>query len=199
MMTYEILSALIVFSFVTSITPGPNNLMLLTSGVNFGFRKTIPHMLGIGIGFTLMMVSVGLGLSQVFINFPVANSILKIVGAAYMIYLAWKIAASSPRPDSARKSEKPMTFLQAVLFQWVNPKGWMMAITAISAYSSLQHPVLSIFVISLIFGAIMIPSISSWAYMGQKLKRFLRDKRSLRLFNTCAAVLLILSLYPVFL
>jgi len=120
-MTPDLLTALAAFAFVSSITPGPNNLMLLASGVNFGFRRTVPHMLGIGIGFTLMVVLVGLGLAGVFTAWPPARPALRIAATGYMLWLAWKIANAAP-PESAKTSARPLTFLQAAAFQWVNPK-----------------------------------------------------------------------------
>jgi hypothetical protein len=121
-MTYELFLALLGFAFVTSVTPGPNNMMLLASGVNFGFRRTVPHMLGISIGHALMVFLVGLGLAGVFRAWPPALLVLKIASVAYMLWLAWKIAQSGS-PGEGRAKATPMTFLQAAAFQWVNPKG----------------------------------------------------------------------------
>ena len=134
-MSPELLLPLISFAFVSSITPGPNNLMLLASGVHFGFVRTLPHMLGIGIGFTLMTFLVGLGLGEIFKLVPALYTGLKYLGAAYMLYLAWKIANSSPIRESETVG-RPMTFLQAALFQWVNPKAWVMAVYAIVTYTA---------------------------------------------------------------
>lgn len=130
-MTVDQLFALSAFALVSSITPGPNNLMLMASGANFGFRRTVPHMLGIGLGFGLMIVLVGLGLVRVFDAFPVAHLILTILGVCYLLWLAWKIAHAAA-PYAARVGVRPFTFLQAALFQWVNPKAWQMGLTAIT-------------------------------------------------------------------
>jgi threonine/homoserine/homoserine lactone efflux protein len=127
------LSALTLFVFVSSITPGPNNLMLLSSGTRFGFRRTIPHMLGIGVGFMVMIALVGLGLAQLFLLYPPLHLALKIVSITYLLYLAWKIATSEPPTADEAETGKPMTFLQAAAFQWVNPKAWTMTLTAFSA------------------------------------------------------------------
>jgi len=125
-MTYDLIVALAAFAFVTSITPGPNNLMLMASGANFGFRRTIPHMLGVGLGFTVMIVLVGVGLAQIFEAYPEARTALKIISVIYLLYLAWKIA-NAAAPTSAEEAGTPITFIQAALFQWVNPKAWSMA------------------------------------------------------------------------
>src|SRR5262245_46020938 len=132
-MSLELIFAFVLFAFVTSVTPGPNNMMLLASGVNFSVRRSLPHMLGISLGFMVLVMAVGLGLSQVFQQVPVLYTLLRYIGAAYLLYLAWKIAGSgAPDADSAEKRAKPFTFLQAAAFQWVNPKAWVMAIGAIT-------------------------------------------------------------------
>lgn len=203
MLTADLLLALAAFAFVSSITPGPNNLMLMASGTNFGFVRTIPHMLGVAIGFTFMIALVGAGLVKVFEAFPVAHTILKVGSVAYLLYLAWKIATSAP-PGSkagangaAKADARPMTFVQAALFQWVNPKAWTMALTAVTAYSIPSDPVLSLAVVAIVFGLINLPSISTWALMGVQLRRFLDDPRKLRVFNVAMAVILVATLYPI--
>ncbi|NOD65397.1 MULTISPECIES: LysE family translocator [unclassified Ruegeria] len=194
-MTYDILMALIVFAFVTSITPGPNNLMLMASGANFGFRRSIPHMLGIGLGFTVMVLLVGAGLVQVFDRYPISHTALKIVSVVYLLYLAWKIAHAAPAQGS-EASGVPMTFLQAAAFQWVNPKAWAMALTATTAYAPNQtlHAIL---LVALVFGAVNLPSVSTWTVLGQQMARVLTNPRRLVTFNWAMAALLIASLYPV--
>lgn len=194
-MTYEILTALATFAFVTSITPGPNNLMLMTSGANFGFRRTIPHMLGVGLGFVFMVILVGIGLVQMFELYPISGIILKVASVVYMFYLAWKIALSAP-PEDTQAAGKPITFIQAALFQWVNPKAWAMALTAVSVYAPSQNIVM-IFTVAVVFGIINIPSVGSWTILGQQMRRFLDRPNRLRLFNFGMAFLLVISLYPV--
>ena len=194
-MTYEILMALIVFAFVSSITPGPNNLMLMASGANFGFRRTIPHMLGIGLGFTFMVLLVGAGLVQVFDRFPVSYTVLKIASVIYLLYLAWKIAHAAPVKGQAA-SGTPMTFFQAASFQWVNPKAWAMALTATAAYAPGQT-LEAIILVALVFGAINLPSVSVWTVLGQQMARVLTNPNRLLIFNWTMAVLLVASLYPV--
>ncbi len=194
-MTYEILSALAAFAFVSSITPGPNNLMLMASGANFGFRRTIPHMLGIGIGFTIMVVLVGVGLMQVFDRLPVTYLILKVFSVAYLLWLAWKIG-NAGAPAGAEQVGTPMTFVQAALFQWVNPKAWTMALTAITLYAP-DRSLMTILMVACVFGAINLPSVSTWTLLGQQMRRLLKRPGLLIAFNWTMAALLVASLYPV--
>ena len=194
-MTYETLTALAIFAFVSSATPGPNNLMLMASGANFGFRRSIPHMLGISIGFMLMVFAVGAGLVQIFDQFPVIYDILKAVSVVYMIWLAWKIANAAPVTKSA-EAGAPMTFLQAAAFQWVNPKAWAMALTAITVYVG-EAGLTWLAVGALIFAVVNLPSVSMWTVAGQQLQRFLTNPSRLRVYNWTMAALLIASLYPV--
>jgi len=195
MMTHDLLVALALFAFVSSITPGPNNLMLMASGANFGFRRTIPHMLGVALGFVFMLLLVGAGLVQVFDAFPVTYMVLKVGSVFYLLFLAWKIAHASPAQTGAAAGD-PMTFLQAAAFQWVNPKAWAMALTAISAYTP-ERTLWAILLVGLIFGAINLPSVGSWTVLGQQMARVLTSPKRLSLFNWTMAVLLVASLYPV--
>ena len=193
-MTYEILTALILFAFVSSVTPGPNNLMLMASGANFGFRRSIPHMLGISVGFVLMAFLVGIGLVRVFDLFPVSHLILKIVSVVYMSWLAWKIANAAP-PKQGEAGGSPMTFMQAAAFQWVNPKAWAMALTAITLYAP-DRSLYAVALVALIFGAVNAPTVSTWTILGQQMRRLLTNPARLRMFNVAMAALLIASLYP---
>jgi threonine/homoserine/homoserine lactone efflux protein len=196
-MSIEIITALIAFAFVSSITPGPNNLMLLASGANFGVRRTVPHMLGVSLGHAFMIVLVGAGLMGVFDAYPMAYTVLKAVSVTYLLYLTWKIVtADAPRGKAG--SGRPMTFLQAAAFQWVNPKGWAMALTAISVY--LPAPGLEgVVMAAIVFAFINLPSVSFWAVLGQQAQRLLTSRSRLRAFNIVMGVLLIGSLYPVLL
>lgn len=191
----DYLVALATFAFVTSITPGPNNLMLMASGANFGFHRTIPHMLGVGFGFVFMVVLVGFGLVQVFEVYPLSYLVLKGLSLAYLVYLAWKIATSRP-PSEAGDAGTPITFFQAALFQWVNPKAWAMALTAVSVYAPSQD-LGSIIIVAAIFGAINLPAVSSWTILGLQMRRLLTEPAQLRCFNAVMALLLLLSAYPV--
>lgn len=194
-MTYELLSALVAFAFVTSITPGPNNLMLLASGANFGLARTLPHMLGIGLGFMAMALLVGLGLAGLFQTWPPAVLGLQIVSVGYMLWLAWKIAHAAA-PEEHRAAGRPMTFLQAALFQWVNPKAWAMALTATSVYAP-DRSLMAIALVAAVFGVVNLPSVSLWALLGVQMRRLLTNPARLRAFNLTMALLLVASLWPV--
>jgi len=198
-MSSSLLSAFVLFAFVSSITPGPNNTMLLASGVNFGFRRSIPHALGISIGFMLLVISVGLGLGEVFKLLPWAYTLLRYVGATYLLYLAWKIATAGGMSDSTDERGKPMTFLAAAAFQWVNPKAWIMALGAITTYTPAEGYVTNVLVIALVFAVVNLPSVCVWLGCGTGLRNLLREPRWVRLFNGVMAGLLVLSLYPMFL
>lgn len=187
--------ALLLFSFVSSVTPGPNNIMLFASGVNFGVRRSIPHMLGISFGFGLLLTAVGAGLGAVLKAVPIAFVALKIVGGAYMLYLAWRIATSGP-PDSATRTAQPMGFWEAVAFQWVNPKAWVMAAVAMATYTLDGSYAVNVLIVVLTFSLVNLPTISAWAMFGLWMRRFLSNPKILRIFNVTMAVALILSLWP---
>ncbi len=196
MLPADLLLAFILFAFVSSITPGPNNTMLLSSGLNFGFNRTIPHMLGVSCGFTLMVLAVGCGLGAVFTAYPVLYTVLRYAGAVYLLYLAYKIATSGPAKDSDERKGKPMSYLSAAAFQWVNPKAWVMAVGAISTYTPINGYFTNVAVIALVFGLANLPAVSMWAGFGSLLRNVLRDPLWLRVFNGVMAALLVLSLYP---
>ena len=196
LLSYDVFMALVVFAFVTSITPGPNNLMLLASGVNFGFRRTIPHMLGIGIGFLSLLLGVGYGLGAVLETAPALYAGLKFAGGAYMLYLAYKIATSTSVGRVDDESAQPMSFMQAWLFQWVNPKAWVMAVTAMASYTVHDAYSLSVLLIGVVFAVINVPSVSSWAAFGSLLRQWLEDPVRLKWFNLTMAALLVVSLWP---
>ena len=195
-MTFELITALTIFAFVSTVTPGPNNLMLLASGANFGFQRTIPHMLGIGLGFSFMVILVGIGLVKVFESFPIIKDILKVISIVYLSYLAFKISTAAAPINDAETQSSPLTFIQAAIFQWVNPKAWSMALTAISVYSPAQS-FETIALIALIYGLVNLPSVSLWTILGLKLRRWLTNYKRLRIFNFSMAGMLICSLYPV--
>lgn len=196
-MALDLLLALAGFAFVSSITPGPNNMMLLASGVNHGFWRSVPHMLGVGCGFVAMVLIVGLGLGQLIIGNPQLHLTLKVVSVIYLLWLAWKIANSGPiATGSESDTGTPMTFLQAALFQWVNPKAWAMALTAVAAYTQPANYMQSLLIVGFVFGLINIPSIATWTGFGVALKQLLRDPVHVRMFNITMAVLLIASVIP---
>ncbi len=195
-MQYDVFVALLVFAFVTSITPGPNNFMLMASGVNFGFRRTIPHMLGIGAGFLSLLLGVGFGLGAVLTAYPSLHVALKIAGGAYLLYLAWRIAASRSMSNGADASARPMSFLEAAAFQWVNPKAWVMAVTAMAIYTSPEAPFLSVVLVACAFALVNLPSVSTWAGFGVALRGFLSDPVRLKWFNIAMGLALAVSLWP---
>ncbi len=200
MLAPDTLLALITFAFVSSITPGPNNLMLMASGTNFGFARSAPHMFGVAIGFVLMLAIVGGGLGALLAAFPTAMRALKYLSAAYLLYLAWRTAtAAPPAIDSevATSSARPLSFAQAAAFQWVNPKAWTMALTAMAAYVPADNRTLGIAQVTLAFAAASLPSVTVWTAMGVQLRKLLHRPRTLRAFNIAAALLLVASLYPV--
>jgi threonine/homoserine/homoserine lactone efflux protein len=197
-MSLSLLSAFIVFAVVMYFTPGPNNIMLLSSGLTYGFRRTVPHIAGITIGFAFMVATVGLGLGTVFLAYPILQTILKYAGAAYLIYLAAVIAMSGPAEPDQDNGRGPMTFWGAAMFQWINAKGWVIVIGTITAYTAIAQFPLNIAiqtVISLIVGT---ASTVVWALFGTALRPVLTSERLVRAFNILMAVLLLASLYPVF-
>ncbi|MDG1733700.1 MAG: LysE family translocator [Thalassotalea sp.] len=195
-MNYDTIPALVMFAFVSSVTPGPNNLMLMASGANFGFKKTIPHALGVAIGFTFMVFLVGIGIIQLFDQFPASYNILKFTSVGYLLYLAYKIARAGAPVEKTGDEPKPFTFIQAALFQWVNPKAWTMALTAISLYAPSQS-LQAVLLVAAIFGVINFPSVSSWVMIGRQMQTLLTNPARLKAFNISMATLLVLSLYPV--
>ncbi|HKU06542.1 MAG TPA: LysE family translocator [Bradyrhizobium sp.] len=198
-MSQSLFLAFVIFATVMFFTPGPNNIMLLSSGLTFGFRPTIPHIMGITIGFAFMVGAVGLGLGTIFIAYPVLQTILKYLGAAYLIYLAAHIAMSvPPSAEEDKRGGRPMSFWGAAMFQWVNAKGWVMVIGTITAYAAIATFPLSIAIqvgICLILGVL---SCSAWALFGTALRPVLTSPRAVRAFNIVMALLLLASLYPVF-
>ncbi|QFU09365.1 Cysteine/O-acetylserine efflux protein [Rhodobacteraceae bacterium THAF1] len=189
-MTQENFIALALFAIVSTGTPGPNNLMVMASGANFGVRRTWPHILGIAIGFSAMIFLVGAGLSRVFEVVPWLDTALLIASAVFLAYLAWKIAtAAPPDPDAPRGS--PFTFVQAAAFQWVNPKAWAMALTTATVYAPGAAATAG-----MVFAAVAVPLIVLWAIAGRGVARFLTAPRALRAFNWTMAALLIASTLP---
>lgn len=196
-MSFELLTAFVVFALATLFTPGPNNIMLMTSGLNFGFGRTLPHMAGVGLGFGFMVLVVGLGLGAVFAAYPALYTILKFAGAAYLLYLAWRIATSGTAKGETRG--RPLTFVEAAAFQWVNAKGWVMAVGAVTAYAALAPFPANMLVIAGLFTVLGVASAVTWMLFGTALKRVVNDPATVRVFNWAMAGLLVLSLVPVFL
>ncbi|MCB1386068.1 MAG: LysE family translocator [Nitratireductor sp.] len=194
-MDTTLFAALLTFAFVASVTPGPNNLMLLASGANFGMRRTLPHMAGVSLGHSFMVIIVGLGLAGIFAAYPDLRLALGLVAFAYMLWLAWKIAHAAA-PEEGTAAGKPLSFFQAAAFQWVNPKGWIMAITAQTAYAH-DETAWAAILVGLGFLVVNMPAITLWAWLGQEMRRFLTSPTRLTVFNWTMAALLLLSLLPV--
>jgi threonine/homoserine/homoserine lactone efflux protein len=197
-MSHSLLLAFVIFAIVMFFTPGPNNIMLLSSGLTYGFRRTLPHVAGITIGFAFMIGAVGLGLGTIFITYPVLQTILKYAGVAYLVYLAAAIAMSGPVTPDQDNRRGPMTFWGAAMFQWINVKGWVMVIGTITAYAGIAGFPWNITIqvmLSLLLGAL---SCSAWALFGSALRPILTSTKVVRAFNIVMALLLLASLFPVF-
>lgn len=194
-LTPDLLLALSLFAFVSSITPGPNNTMLIASGANFGFRASGAHMAGVAVGFCVMIAAVGLGLGGVFRAFPALHKVLALAGGGYMLWLAWKIATAKG-VGVGQGASRPQTFWQAASFQLVNPKAWAMAVGAVTTYAPADHYRANVILVSLVFFAINAPCIAIWTGFGVGLRRFLDRPAVLRAFNLSMAALLALSLTP---
>jgi threonine/homoserine/homoserine lactone efflux protein len=196
--SHSLLAAFILFAAVMFFTPGPNNIMVMSSGLTYGFRRTLPHIAGVTIGFAFMVGAVGLGFGTIFIAFPVLQVFLKYAGAAYLVYLAVMIAISGPVTPGQDNRRGPMTFWGAAMFQWVNVKGWVAIIGTITAYAEIAHFPLNIVLQVLIFLVMGVASITTWTLFGSALRPWLTSERAVRIFNIAMAVLLLASLYPVF-
>ena len=197
-MSQSLLYAFIIFALVMFFTPGPNNIMLLSSGLTYGFRRTIPHIAGITIGFAFMVGAVGLGLGTVFLAYPILQTILKYAGAVYLVYLAAVIAMSGPTTPDGESARGPMTFWGAAMFQWINAKGWVIVIGTITAYAAIAQFPVNIAIQTLI--SLLVGTVSTvvWALFGTALRPVLTSERLVRAFNVVMALLLLASLYPVF-
>jgi threonine/homoserine/homoserine lactone efflux protein len=194
-MTIELFMGLFVFAGIAAFTPGPNNALLMASGMNFGFRRSLPLISGVAIGFPLMIGLIGLGLGKVFDAYPGLYQILKYSGAAYMLFLAWKIATAKASTPEVKKA-KPLSFIQMCLFQWINPKGWVMAVTALSAYTLAQNYYSDVATVVGMFVFMGITSALTWAAFGAALKNVMTDPRYFRVINVTLALLLVISLVP---
>lgn len=196
MMPIDLFAGLIAFAAVTCFTPGPNNTMLMASGLNFGLRRTLPHVLGVTLGFAFMVLAVGLGIGQILLAIPGAYLVLKVVAIVYLLWLAWGIAWSGGVPEG-KAGARPLSFLEACAFQWVNPKGWIMAIGASTSYAVAGSLWTSSLVAGAVFACVGLASSGAWAMSGAWLRQLLGDPRQMRVINVVLALLLVASLYPV--
>ena len=196
--SYDLVLAMVLFAFVTSVTPGPNNMMLLASGVNYGFRLTLPHMFGISIGHCVMLVFVGIGFGELLLRFPFIYIAIKVLGFVYMLYLAWTIATSNSNPAEGNvdNNSKPLSFIGAVAFQWVNPKAWVMAIGFFSNYITKEAGIETIVRCSLLFSIVNLPSIAVWALLGSRMRKLFAIKAYAQIFNVTMAALIVAAMVP---
>jgi len=195
-MTPELFFAMASFAFVMAFTPGPNNVMLTASAANFGLVPSIPHMLGVTLGFVVLVAASGAGLGTLLAAVPSSQTVLKVVGAAYMLWLAWKVANAGAPGEGGGTDTRPLTFLQAAAFQWVNPKGVVIALGAIALYVSPARPVADLSILLAVFGVVTLLSTITWSLFGVALGGLLQDRRKARIFNVCMSLLLVVSIVP---
>lgn len=194
-MSLEIFLALISFMFVTSMTPGPNNIMLMASGVNFGFRRTLPHMVGVALGFLFLLICVAIGLGKLLESAPYLFTTLKFAGGSYLVYLAYRIATSGPIKNT-EGGGKPLGVLGAAAFQWVNPKAWVATVTAVATYTDVERYIDTLLIVIAVAFAVSVLSTSTWTAFGTVLRDILSNPKTLRRFNIAMALLLVASLWP---
>ena len=196
---FDLILPVALFAVSMSITPGPNNVMVTASGANFGYRRTIPHLLGIGLGYPAMVAGVGLGLGGVFIAVPAVHVVLRYVGSGTILWMAWKVATASGMSGTEGRPGRPFTFLQAAAFQWVNPKGWVVAVGAISAFTTLEGNLLfEVGAITLTFACVNYPCASVWTLFGVGIGKLLKHGNRLRIFNVAMGLLLVAAVVPLF-
>jgi len=196
-MQFDVFLALVVFANVMAFTPGPNNIMLTASGVNFGFARTVPHLLGVDVGFVVLLAVFAGGLGLLFAAVPALQLALKIAGALYMLWLAWKVASARPVDDKGAALGRPMTFLQAVAFQWVNPKAVVAALSGIAVYMRPGHELPDFVIVLAVFALATVLSTATWAGFGVALRRVLRNPTLARIFNIVMGLLLVASIVPI--
>ncbi len=185
------------FALASTMTPGPNNIMLLSSGLTFGYKRTIPHSMGITFGFPVMVICVGLGVGKLFEIFPFVYNTLKVVGIIYLLWMAWHIANTKGSLNMENKNDKPFTFFQAALFQWINPKVWVVAISSTAAFiTNHQIAFIQVMIISCVYFFCAILSTNSWSLGGVILKRFIQNERLVQIFNITMAILIVGSILP---
>ena len=193
----EIIS-ICLFWFVTAFTPGPNNIVASYSGFNFGIKKTIPHILGVTLGFTALIISLIIGLINIFKIYPNFQEVLKYLGTLFLLYLAFKISFSSS--DNSSNSENPVKFIETFLFQFLNPKGVIVGIIVVSTYIQVDENYvnysLQVIILALLFS---VTSITSWTLVGRFLRKFATNEKFIKYFNYAMSVLLILSIFTFYL
>jgi threonine/homoserine/homoserine lactone efflux protein len=196
-MSRELTIAFMGFAIASFYTPGPNNIMLLSSGLNYGFRRTVPHIAGITLGFAFLVLIVGLGMGAVFSNYPLLQTVLKYAGAAYLLYLALAIALAKPAGPEKQTTGRPMTFLGATAFQWINVKGWVIVAGTITAYAAIARYPWNMIILASLSLVVGLTSSTTWAFFGTAMQPIVSSPRAVRIFNVAMALLLLASLYPV--
>ena len=195
-MTFEHLVSLFALSFVAAWTPGPNNALVASSGARFGIRWTLPHVAGIGIGFPVMASCIALGLGELFKYSGLLRESLRWIGIAVLLWLSWKIAFSGGGAKTENRI-RPFTFWESAAFQWINPKGWVMAISITSQYAGGPRPYASAIIIAAVFVFLGFTSAFGWTVFGQKMQRWLQTPLRLRVFNVSMAALILLSIFAI--
>lgn len=191
------LGRLVLFCFVATATPGPNNIMLMSSGLNFGIKPTLPHWFGVCVGFPVMVLVVALGYSVIFEYVPIVQKMIEILGVSYLLYLAWRMATTKPQIDE-QSNRTPLTFVQAMAFQWVNPKAWVMASTAMATFTVYpNHHYLNAVWIAVLFLLIAFPCTGVWVFGGAGLRKLIQKPVFINVFNISMALLLVVSIAPV--
>jgi threonine/homoserine/homoserine lactone efflux protein len=194
MITPELFLGLITFYFVMFFTPGPNNVMLTISGIKFGFKKTIPHMIGIPIGHTIQIISVSLGLGVIFQKYPEVQNILKYIGCGYLFFLAYKMFGSLNIKNNNENSGRPMKLYEASLFQFLNPKAWVVALTVVTVFFPREEN----FIKAMLFVSLTAPlicsfSVMTWAGFGSTIRIFISNNKIKKFIEVLMSVLLIIT------
>lgn len=195
-MPIDMFLGLVAFAAAMAFTPGPNNIMVTASGVNFGFTRTIPHILGITFGFFVLVSVCAAGLGAAFAAYPPLHIVLKLAGALYLLWLAWKIATSAPVSDDDAQAASPISFWQAALFQWLNPKAFVAALSGIALYVRPAHWLTDFALLQIVFTIATVLAVATWTGFGVALRRFLSDPKQARIFNITMAALLVISIVP---
>jgi threonine/homoserine/homoserine lactone efflux protein len=195
----DTLIPLALFSLAGSYTPGPNTIMLTASGQAFGFRRSIPHMAGIMVGCITLFTGFGFGLAQIFMLYPELHKVLRIAGAAYLLYLAWRILRAGDPAGNAEARAKPLTLLEAAAFQWVNVKALTLAVGIMAAFTTIGgNQVAEVATIVIVFSLVTIPSLPIYVLFGVAIRRLLTSQRARRIVNTIMAALVALSVILLF-
>jgi threonine/homoserine/homoserine lactone efflux protein len=195
-MPYEIFLSLIALAIVAAFTPGPNNALVANAAAHFGMRRTFPMIAGIGFGFPFMVFCIALGLGQIFEQSALFREIMRWGGVAILVWFAWKIATSPVTMEETAKAH-PLSFMQMASFQWINPKGWAMAISVTSQFANPEAPIVTAALIASVFVAVGFSSASTWAIFGQTIRRFLTSPLRFRIFNIVMALLILMSVLAI--